>query len=68
MITKLMEGIGETRTSLIGRNHAILSSCISDMKPFKENAILLIVANPVDVLTYFAQKLSGLPRSQVLGT
>jgi L-lactate dehydrogenase len=38
------------------------------MKPFKENAILLLVANPVDVLTYFAQKLSGLPRNQVLGT
>jgi L-lactate dehydrogenase len=38
------------------------------MKPFKPDTIIIIVANPVDVLTYFAQKLSGLPRTQILGT
>jgi len=38
------------------------------MKPFKEDTILLLVSNPVDVLTYFAQKYSGLPRTQVIGT
>lgn len=38
------------------------------MKPFKEDAILLLVANPVDILTFFAQKYSGLPRTQVIGT
>jgi len=59
---------GESRTDLIGRNQKILSSAIKDMKPFKEDTILLLVANPVDVLTYFAQKYSGLPRTQVLGT
>ncbi|KNC98811.1 L-lactate dehydrogenase [Spizellomyces punctatus DAOM BR117] len=59
---------GETRVDLIGRNRAILSSVIESMKPFKQSAILLLIANPVDVLTYFAQKLSGLPQSQVLGS
>jgi len=38
------------------------------MKPFKENTILLLVANPVDVLTYLAQQISGLPPTQVIGS
>lgn len=44
---------GESRTDLIGRNLKILSSVIEDMKPFKESAILILVANPVDVLVSF---------------
>lgn len=38
------------------------------MSPISSHTILLLVANPVDILTYFARKLSGLPESQVLGT
>lgn len=38
------------------------------MKPINPHAILLLVANPVDVLTYIAQKLSGLPKNQVFGS
>jgi L-lactate dehydrogenase len=38
------------------------------MAPINPNTILLLVANPVDILTYFARKMSGLPESQVLGT
>jgi L-lactate dehydrogenase len=41
---------------------------IGDMKPLKETAILLLVANPVDVLTYFAHSYSGLPATQVIGS
>ncbi|KAI8903175.1 hypothetical protein EDD86DRAFT_250582 [Gorgonomyces haynaldii] len=59
---------GETRVQLIDRNFKILQSCITSMKPFKENTVLLLVANPVDVLTHIAQKLSGLPPSQVIGS
>ncbi|KAK5940388.1 hypothetical protein PMZ80_007808 [Knufia obscura] len=59
---------GESRTDLIGRNLKILSSAIEPMKPFREDAILLLVANPVDPLTYFAQKMSGLPKTQVFGS
>lgn len=59
---------GETRLSLIDRNLHILRSVLEAMKPIRSDAILLLVANPVDVLTYFAQQLSGLPRSQVLGS
>merc|ERR1711939_1154749 len=59
---------GESRSDLLGRNKAILHSAINDMKPFKESTILLLVANPVDVLTYLAQQISGLPPSQVIGS
>jgi L-lactate dehydrogenase len=38
------------------------------MSPISPHTILLLVANPVDILTYFARQLSGLPESQVLGT
>lgn len=38
------------------------------MKPIQKDAIMILVANPVDVLTHIAQKLSGLPRHQVFGS
>ncbi|KAL5388772.1 hypothetical protein DPSP01_002878 [Paraphaeosphaeria sporulosa] len=38
------------------------------MQPFAKHTILLLVANPVDVITYFAQKYSNLPKSQVIGS
>lgn len=38
------------------------------MKPFNKAAILLLIANPVDVLAYFALQYSGLPPSQVIGS
>ncbi|TPX59708.1 L-lactate dehydrogenase [Powellomyces hirtus] len=59
---------GETRVDLIDRNKSILESVINSMKPFKKETVLLLVSNPVDVLTFIAQKLSGLPESQVLGS
>lgn len=53
---------------MIGRNQSILQSVISDMKPFNPKAILLLIANPVDILTYFTLQYSGLPKSQVIGS
>ena len=50
------------------RNFKILQSVLGGMQPIRKDAVLLLVANPVDVLTHFAQKLSGLPREQVLGS
>ena len=59
---------GETRLELIGRNIAILKSILDEIRsrPFK--GILLIVSNPVDVLTYAAWKLSGYPKERVIGS
>jgi len=60
--------VGETRAELVGRNERILSTVIHGMQPMNPNAMLLIVANPVEVLTSVAQCLSGLPRQQVFGS
>jgi L-lactate dehydrogenase len=38
------------------------------MQPLRSDTILLLVANPVDALTYFAQQYAGLPKTQVLGS
>jgi L-lactate dehydrogenase len=59
---------GESRADLIGRNKSILESAINDMKPLRSDTILLLVANPVDALTYFAQKFADLPKNQVIGS
>ncbi|KAJ9125705.1 hypothetical protein QFC24_002489 [Naganishia onofrii] len=59
---------GDTRLDLIDRNFKVLKSVLDGMKPFREDAVLLLVANPVDVLTAMAQRISGLPKNQVLGS
>jgi L-lactate dehydrogenase len=59
---------GESRSDLLDRNYAILASVIAAMRPIREDAVLLLVSNPVDVLTHFAQQMSGLARGQVLGS
>ena len=59
---------GETRIELLGRNKAILKSIIEQITPVNRDAILLVVSNPVDILTYMAQKLSGLPAGRVIGS
>ncbi|KAF9116128.1 hypothetical protein BGX27_004711 [Mortierella sp. AM989] len=59
---------GETRDALVLRNEEILRSVLSGLQPIKSTAILLLVANPVNILTCMAQKFSGLPPHQVIGT
>lgn len=59
---------GETRLDLIGRNIAIMRSILSEITARDFQGILLIVSNPVDVLTYAAWKLSGYPRERVIGS
>ncbi|KAI8057921.1 lactate dehydrogenase B [Syncephalis plumigaleata] len=59
---------GEPRDALIERNYKVLNSIIGDMKPLREDAIIMLVSNPVDVLAFLAHKISGLPHSQVLGS
>lgn len=59
---------GETRLDLVKKNINIFKSIIPEIKKRKFNGILLIVANPVDILTYTAVKLSGLPENRVIGS
>ena len=59
---------GESRLDLIGRNVAILKSIIPELTRRLFQGILLVVSNPVDVLTYAAWRLSGLPACHVIGS
>ncbi len=59
---------GETRLDLIGKNTAILRSVIQEITARDFDGILLVVSNPVDVLTYTAWKLSGYPKERVIGS
>ena len=59
---------GETRLDLVNKNVAIFKSIIPEISKRNFEGILLIVANPVDILTRVAQKLSGLPENRVIGS
>lgn len=58
----------ETRLDLVHRNVAIFRSIIPEIARRTREAVLLIVSNPVDVLTYAALKLSGYPPNRVFGS
>ncbi len=59
---------GETRLDLVHKNVGIFKSIIPEIAKKNKDAILLIVANPVDILTYAALKLSGYPSNRVFGS
>ncbi len=59
---------GQIRTELIKTNKKVIASIFEQIKPINPNAIVIMVTNPVDILTLYAQELSGLPRNQVFGS
>lgn len=58
----------ETRLDLVQKNVAIYKNILSEIMQRNYEGILLVVSNPVDILTYVAQKLSGLPEHRVIGS
>ncbi len=58
----------ETRLNLIRKNAGIMKSIIGEIKKRDFGGILLIVSNPVDILTYIALKESGYPANRVIGS
>lgn len=59
---------GETRLDLVQKNVAIFKSIIPEITKRNFEGILMIVANPVDILTYAALKISGYPKERVIGS
>ena len=59
----------ESRLDLINRNTDLFNGILEDVKKagVKQSAIVLVVSNPVDILTFVAAKKLGLPATQVLG-
>lgn len=59
---------GEGRLDLLGRNISIFKSILKDVVKYCPDAILLIVSNPVDIMTYATLKITGFPSSRVIGS
>lgn len=60
--------LGESRLDLAKDNVGIIESVVSKIMPFYTRGVILIVANPVDILTYKCTELMGLPDGRVFGT
>jgi L-lactate dehydrogenase len=59
---------GQTRLELAGVNVEMCRKLIPQLVELSPDAIILMVTNPVDVLTYAAQKFAGLPSNRVFGS
>ena len=59
---------GETRLDLTNKNVAILEEIIPKVVRHAPDAVILIVANPVDILTYKAYLKAGLPKGKIFGS
>lgn len=59
---------GETRIDLVNKNVAIFKGILGEIRARDFSGILLVVSNPVDILTYVSVKLSGLPECRVIGS
>lgn len=59
---------GETRLDLAAKNFKVFQEIIPRIVKYNGDCILLVVTNPVDVLSYAAMKLSGFPKNRVIGS
>lgn len=59
---------GETRLDLVKKNTAIIESMIPDIVKYAPESVILMVTNPVDVLTYKTSLLTQFPRGRVFGS
>ena len=59
---------GETRLDLLRTNTRIFRSIVTQITQYTTDAILLVVTNPVDVLSYETWKISGYPANRVIGS
>ncbi|MCX6228135.1 MAG: malate dehydrogenase [Bacteroidia bacterium] len=58
---------GMTRDDLIQINAGIVKSVTENIVKYSPNAIIIVVSNPLDVMTYQAHLASGLPRTRIMG-
>lgn len=62
------QNIGETRTDLLEKNSKIFKNIIENLLKFNNESILLVVTNPVDILTYLTEYFSSLPPKRIIGS
>ena len=58
---------GMSRMDLLGKNAAIMNSVISQVVPGSPDAIIIVVSNPLDEMTFLAAEASGFPKGRVMG-
>jgi len=58
---------GMTREELIGINAGIVKSVSENILEHSPNAIIVVVSNPMDTMTYLALKATGLPKNRIIG-
>src|SRR6266516_2296427 len=59
---------GETRLDLLKKNADLMEGVLGQLMKYNRELFIIMVANPVDVLTFQAHKRTGLPRSRIIGT
>lgn len=59
---------GQSRLDLAKTNVAVLKSIASEIVHYAQDAIYIIVSNPVDILTYVFHKISGIPETRIIGS
>ena len=58
---------GMTREELIGINAGIVQTVTENLLKFSPNAIVIVVSNPMDTMTYLVHRISGLPKNRIIG-
>lgn len=59
---------GQDRLDMLGESVKIMKSIVTPIMKSGFDGIFIIISNPVDILSFYVQKLSGLPKNQVIGT
>jgi L-lactate dehydrogenase len=59
---------GQSRLDLVAENKKVIDELANQLKPYVENSVVVVVSNPVDVLTYRLAKALDLPTGRVIGT
>jgi L-lactate dehydrogenase len=59
---------GETRLDLLKKNVGLMEGVLDQLMKYSPDTFVIMVANPVDVLTYQAHRRTGLPANRILGT
>ena len=59
---------GQSRLELVGENAKITRTIFEEVKKYNQNAIIVALSNPVDIITAVIQETTGFPRERVIGT
>ncbi len=58
---------GMSRDDLLVKNFEIVKSCAEQVAKYSPDTYIIVVSNPLDVMTYVAQKVTGFPKNRVMG-